>query len=72
MLTRIDIGSLMKNTHFGHMQNKKPYDKPQKSAKGRAIGAKVFASYPQPLIGNVLVLNYIYFSLRLILIKVDV
>lgn len=45
----------MKNTQFGNMQNKKPYDRPHKSPKGRAIGAKVFASYPQPLIGNILV-----------------
>jgi hypothetical protein len=43
----------MKNSQFGNVQNKKPYDKPQKPAKGKSIGAQVFANYPQPLIGNI-------------------
>ena len=41
----------MKNNQAGAMQKKKPYDKPQKPAK--SIGKKVFANYPQPLIGNI-------------------
>ncbi|CAB3979166.1 keratin, type I cytoskeletal 9-like [Paramuricea clavata] len=44
-------GGRMKNSQFGNIQNKKPYDKPQKPAKGKSIGAQVFANYPQPLIG---------------------
>ena len=48
------VGGRIKNSQFESIQNKKPYDKPQKSAK--SIGAQVFASYPQPLIGNIIIL----------------
>lgn len=53
----------MKGGHSGNAHNKKPYDRPEKSVKGKAIGAQIFANYPQPLIGIVIchhIYSYIY------------